>query len=79
MTAAETVEYTSDGVPITPGLLVWNYNYDQDRVVRVGHVEDEMIQGVPTGRTVTWWRTERGLFDGSRMSVQHPVTGKRPE
>lgn len=79
MSTTENVDCTDDGVPITPGLQVWNYNYDRDRVVSVGHVELEQIRGVQTGRTVTWWRTERGLFDGSRLSVHHPVTGERPE
>ena len=67
---------TADGVLITPGLRVWNNDMTRDRVLQVAHVEDELVHGQPTGRTVTWWTTELGLFDGSRMVVRHPRTGE---
>jgi hypothetical protein len=76
---AATASHTADGVPITPGLAVWNNNLQRDRVVRLHHTEDERNHGVETGREVAWWVTERGLFDGSRMSSVHPTSGEVAE
>lgn len=73
---ATTASRTADGVPITPGLAVWNNNLQRDRVVRLHHTEAERNHGVETGRDVSWWVTERGLFDGSRLSTVHPSSGE---
>ena len=59
--------YTSDGVVIKPGMKITNYNFDEDTVIRLHHVEDERIMGKPTGKRIAWWITEKGIFDGSRM------------
>lgn len=65
--AREEKFYTSDGVLIAPGLPILNYDFRDDVVVSLSHVEDEHVRGVPTGKRVAWWRTEKGVFDGSRM------------
>lgn len=76
MATSQTECFTEDGVRIVPGLGVWNLDLRRDRVLGVHHVEDELIHGRATGRCVTWWTTEHGLFDGSRMVVRHPRTGE---
>lgn len=51
--------YTQDGVLITPGLKVMNYNFD----------EDVVVEPVPYGNPSEpqWFYTEKGMFDGPRM------------
>lgn len=68
---------TIDGTEVQPGMQVWNYNLERDTVRSISHTEADAQQGVPTGRTTTWWNTDKGLFDGSRMWVRHPSTGER--
>jgi len=60
---------TLDRVVIEPGLAVWNYNYDLDRVVAFDH--DSHGQ--------RWWKTERGTFDSSRLWARHPETRQPAE
>lgn len=51
--------YTSDGVLITEGMAVINYNFDADIV----------LKPVPYGNPAEpqWFYTQKGMFDGSRL------------
>jgi hypothetical protein len=60
---------TIDGVEVTKGLRVWDYNLDPATVTGV--------QSVSHG--ITWFKTDTGMFDGSRMWVHHPSDGRVPE
>jgi len=60
---------TIDGVEVTKGLAVWDYNLNPCTVVGV--------QSVSHG--VTWFKTSTGMFDGSRMWVHHPSDGRLVE
>lgn len=56
--------FTADGKIIYRGLKVWNYNYE----------EDVVTQPVPYGNPAEpqWFYTEKGMFDGSRLTVRKP-------
>lgn len=51
--------YTSNGVEITPGLRIRNYDYREDTVIKPSKY------GNPN--EPQWFITEKGVFDGSRM------------
>jgi hypothetical protein len=62
---------TIDGVEVTEGLRVWDYNLRPATVTGIQHVD------AATG--ITWFKTDTGMFDGSRMWVHHPSDGRVPE
>lgn len=55
---------TSDGKIIFRGLQVWNSNFEEDVVV------EPVRYGNPA--EAQWFTTEKGIFDGSRLSVRRP-------
>lgn len=55
---------TADGHVIVEGLKVWNYNYEEDVVVQ------PQRWGNPA--EPVWFHTEKGIFDGSRLTVRKP-------
>ena len=65
---------TIDGVPLTLGMKVWDYDLRPAYVIAVDHV-------APDG--TTWYATSRtpegtgawNLFDAQRMWHRHPSTG----
>lgn len=67
---------TADGHDIVVGGTYWSNNLRRATVTGVAFTEDEERFGVPTGRTVTWFNTTDGLFDGSRLARRHPSTGE---
>jgi hypothetical protein len=75
--------YTADGVEITVGLLVWDYDLRPGVVTEVDH----SFEGTPDGPLgiVAWHMVERcdgggsGMFDGSRMCTTHPTTHEKPQ
>lgn len=63
--APATTDVTLDGVPVTPGLAVWDYNLRPTRVLK------------PCSHTPGWWDTANGgMFNGERMWTRHPATGQ---
>src|SRR5690242_1437555 len=75
--------HTADGVPVTVGLRVWDYDLRSGTVVQV----DYSFQGTPDGPLgiVAWHMVEhddgqgRNMFDGSRLCTTHPFTGQHPK
>lgn len=72
---------TADGIPVRVGLRVWDYDLRPGTVV----VVDAHFDGTPDGPLgIVAWHDVRadngsiGMFDGSRMSTRHPVTGFMP-
>ena len=64
---------TIDGVPITDGLIVWDYNLDLSVVSTTDHFESHGVRWYQCFNPVTGQR--RSDFDGSRMWARHPSTG----
>lgn len=71
-----TPDRTLDGVTITPGLRVWDYD------LRRAVVGEPIAYGNPAERT--WYNmtsAETGgrssMMDGGRMWTRHPVSGER--
>jgi hypothetical protein len=66
---------TIDGVPVTPGLAVWDYNLNLSVVT-----SDPDAGGMRCpdycGKD-HWFATTGGSFNGSRMWVRHPSTGAK--
>jgi hypothetical protein len=64
------MDRTSDGVEITIGLAVWDYD-----------LELGTVTGEPSAWNPGWWHvtpvTANGhkLMDGSRLTTVHPFTG----
>lgn len=72
---------TIDGVLVTPGLWVWDYN------LRLSQVQSDNYASAVRGCTAMgatfdgcrsdhWFNTTGGLFNGSRMWVRHPADGR---
>lgn len=67
-------EKTIDGVPLTPGMKVWDYDLRPAYVIELHHVAQD---------GTAWYRTTRSpdgtgawnLFDAQRMWHRHPSTG----
>lgn len=67
--------WTSDGVPITDGLVVWDYDLDLARVSFTDTTGVDSAWGFDgwfTLRTVQGDR--RKLMNGARMTTRHPFT-----
>jgi hypothetical protein len=65
---------TIDGVPVSSGMRVWDYNLDATTVVGVDHLDPHS--------GAWWYRTSRtpgvgagDIFDAKRMWFRHPTTG----
>jgi hypothetical protein len=72
---------TTDGVAVTVGLRVWDYDLKSGTVIEV----DKHFDGLPDGPLgiVAWHLVKRddgstSTFDGSRLCTTHPMTGRRP-
>ena len=66
---------TIDGVLITPGLVVWDYNLKVSVVQSDRDAEGVRCPDWCDGNH--WFDTTGGMFDGGRMWVRHPSTGVR--
>ena len=71
-------QFTIDGVPVTRGLRVWDYDLNLGTVTGVTHVEP-----LREGQTVAtvWFQVTRdkggaSMMDGSRLWTRDPSTGE---
>jgi hypothetical protein len=80
-----TKEVTLDGVPVTHGLRVWDYDL-RPGMVDLTHTKpsDWEPSSMYPGRTTLWFRVigpqqgPRGsLMNAERCWVKHPFTGER--
>lgn len=62
------VAKTIDGIIVTKGMRVWDYNLRQSTVTDRRPFIDNQCKA--------WFNTDHGQFDGSRMWVRHPTTGR---
>lgn len=75
----DTTYYTADGVEITDGLWVWDYD------LRRGQVDFAATIGIDSAHFEGWFRIRRhdgkgfSLMNGERLSTVHPATGERAD
>jgi hypothetical protein len=73
--------FTADGVPVTLGLRVWDYDLRPGTVTEVDH----SFQGTPDshGGIISWhlvgsYDGRTGMFDGSSMCTRNQFDGAAP-